>query len=57
MRIEFYLEPEENYTNIGIAKAMTETDRTAEDLLEISDYLRIYARAEERREYRNRREG
>lgn len=43
MKISFFCEAEEMNTNIGIAKAMTESGLTGKDLREIAEYLLIYS--------------
>lgn len=42
MKIIFEMDLEEKNTNIGIAKALTETYLSTNDLREISRYLEVY---------------
>lgn len=42
MRIEIHLDSHENYTNIGLAKALIESSLCSKDLKEIAEYLLIF---------------
>ena len=52
MKIKIFLNDEESYSNIGFAKAVIEISHLQIcDILEISQYLQIYSKSKEIREF------
>lgn len=43
MKLEIHLDAQELYTNIGMAKAMVESNLSVFDLKEIAEYLLVFA--------------